>query len=118
MKTYTLPDTYNVYGYISCGDKIAVVKDLFLRTYGLSSESVILLQGVLKVESISMEAEINRKDSKRWSLNAAIPGDPNQVTDVINQIAQQLYWNGIGSVFEVYNDSFECVDNILFNIQE
>jgi hypothetical protein len=68
-----------------------------------------LSQGVLKVESISMEAEINRKDSKRWSLNAAIPGDPNQVTDVINQIAQQLYWNGIGSVFEVYNDSFEKV---------
>jgi hypothetical protein len=45
MTTYTLPDTYNVYGYISCGDKIAVVKDLFMRTYGLSSESVTILRG-------------------------------------------------------------------------
>jgi hypothetical protein len=63
-----------------------------------------------------MEAEIKRKDSKRWSVNAAIPGDPYQVSDVIKQIAQQLYWNGIGSIYEIYNDSFECVDNILFDI--
>ncbi len=112
MSISPVPATYNVYGYIDCGDKITAVRKVLIRALGINDNCALLDKGILKIESPRIEAEIKRKEATKWSVNAAIAGGSESAITTVNTLAKQLSWNGISSTYEVYNDEFECIKNI------
>lgn len=112
MNEQSLPILDNVYGYILCGNKINLVKEIIIRVFNLNDDSISFKQGVLTINTPEIEMVIKRKDSKKWSVNAAISGDESNVIKILESISLQLSWNGIESVYELYDDEFNCIANI------
>ena len=110
MSSSSIPGTYNVYGYITCGDRIFTVKDTISLLFNLNNNQVNFEGGVLNIHSAHMDIEIKRKDSSKWSFNAAIAGEPDTIYSIVKNLAQHLSWRRISSTYEIYNDEFECIN--------
>ena len=112
MNSSSIPASINVYGYIFCNGKIESIKVGLIRAFALDEKLIVIKNGVISVNSPILEIEIKGKESDRWSINAAIEGEDSTVLSKVNELALQLSWEGIESVYEVYNDEFECIGNI------
>ncbi|WP_144395624.1 hypothetical protein [Pleionea sediminis] len=111
-----MPNTNNVYGYFTSRSNLEKLASIFKRRLSDHNVNIVVNKSHYDgTQSIQLNGDKIEFDSTlfnnegRYSFNGAVAGSESEIYEVVNEIFTILKEHKFKPVFEVYNESFECI---------
>jgi len=112
-----IPDTYNVYGYITSHESLEELASIIRRRLVSEENEVVVTKllidskQALQIKSPLFEYEITKYNNEgKYSLKGAVAGNKEEICNIVKEVYEILAQHHYKPKIEVYDSNFNCIE--------